>query len=47
MCESVCESMCEDCAADLGGSLGQKAQMGSLGRNSWWDLHTMVLSLKL
>lgn len=46
VCVSVCEYMCEDRGAGLGGGPGQKAQTGSPGRNTWWELHTMVRSLR-
>lgn len=45
MCISMCEYMCEDCGAGLVEGPGQKAQTGSLGRNTWWELHTMVLGV--
>lgn len=42
-CTSTCEYMCEDQGAGLRGSSGQKSQAGSAGRDTRWELHTVVL----
>lgn len=43
---SVCVGVCEYMCVDRGAGLGQKAQTGSPGRNTRWELHTMVRSLR-